>query len=225
MMYVPSTDDRGKDLLMWYLEDFLARTLVQQIQPEGVSKESDQGFGPKWPGSLARYDRASHSWRIPHFLPDEVSTLFSEAWPKWGTMHDGECWELTKPEHLISVKGFGLWRTPCSRDHHPSKLSGNPNRQKQIQLAHQVLNPKMWPTPTTNDCKPANKIEVLEYRQKKRRTTVQRLRAAATEPNQIGGSLNPTWVEWLMGWPLGWTDLKPLETDKFRLWLNLHGKF
>jgi hypothetical protein len=31
---------------------------------------------------------------------------------------------------------------------------------------------------------------------------------------QIGGSLNPTWVEWLMGWPLGWTDLKPLEMDK-----------
>ncbi len=31
---------------------------------------------------------------------------------------------------------------------------------------------------------------------------------------QIGGSLNPTWVEWLMGWPLGWTDLKPLATAK-----------
>lgn len=29
-----------------------------------------------------------------------------------------------------------------------------------------------------------------------------------------GGSLNPTWVEWLMGFPLGWTDLKPLETDR-----------
>jgi DNA (cytosine-5)-methyltransferase 1 len=29
-----------------------------------------------------------------------------------------------------------------------------------------------------------------------------------------GGKLNPTWVEWLMGWPLEWTDLKPLATDK-----------
>ena len=28
------------------------------------------------------------------------------------------------------------------------------------------------------------------------------------------GVLNPVWVEWLMGWPLGWTDLKPLETAK-----------
>lgn len=29
---------------------------------------------------------------------------------------------------------------------------------------------------------------------------------------QIGGALNPTWVEWLMGFPLGWTDLAVLET-------------
>ena len=42
---------------------------------------------------------------------------------------------------------------------------------------------------------------------------------------QIGGSLNPTWVEWLMGWPLGWTDLKPLETDKYQQWLHSHGGF
>jgi DNA (cytosine-5)-methyltransferase 1 len=37
------------------------------------------------------------------------------------------------------------------------------------------------------------------------------------------GSLNPTWVEWLMGWPLGWTDLKPLETDKFHFVQQQHG--
>ena len=39
-----------------------------------------------------------------------------------------------------------------------------------------------------------------------------------------GGQLNPTWVEWLMGWPLEWTDLKPLATDKFPQWLRSHGK-
>ena len=40
-----------------------------------------------------------------------------------------------------------------------------------------------------------------------------------------GGHLNPTWVEWLMGWPVGWTDLKPLETDKFQLWQQQHGGY
>jgi hypothetical protein len=38
-----------------------------------------------------------------------------------------------------------------------------------------------------------------------------------------GGPLNPMWVEWLMGWPLGWTDLELLATDKFQQWLQLHG--
>tara|TARA_R110002126_G_scaffold78656_1_gene195787 strand:+ start:780 stop:1562 length:783 start_codon:yes stop_codon:yes gene_type:complete len=28
-----------------------------------------------------------------------------------------------------------------------------------------------------------------------------------------GGRLNPTWVEWLMGFPTGWTDLKDSETQ------------
>jgi hypothetical protein len=32
----------------------------------------------------------------------------------------------------------------------------------------------------------------------------------------IGGSLNPPWVEWLMGWPVGWTDCDALVTDKCR---------
>ncbi len=26
------------------------------------------------------------------------------------------------------------------------------------------------------------------------------------------GSLNPEWVEWLMGFPIGWTDCGPSET-------------
>lgn len=37
----------------------------------------------------------------------------------------------------------------------------------------------------------------------------------------VGGALNPPWVEWLMGWPIGWTDLKPLGMGKFRSWLQL----
>jgi hypothetical protein len=48
--------------------------------------------------------------------------------------------------------------------------------------------------------------------QLKEKTTIEEARLMGAGN---GGKLNPEWVEWLMGWPLGWTDLKPLETDKF----------
>jgi hypothetical protein len=37
-------------------------------------------------------------------------------------------------------------------------------------------------------------------------------KVASVEPSAIGGKLNPTWVEWLMGFPTEWTDLKDSET-------------
>jgi hypothetical protein len=65
----------------------------------------------------------------------------------------------------------------------------------------------------------------------------QRIHARDAKENQMqmlrrdhrlanGGILNPEWVEWLMGWPIGWTqetNLPPLAMDKFRQWLRSHG--
>jgi len=44
---------------------------------------------------------------------------------------------------------------------------------------------------------------------------------------ESGKSLRGGWtreqVEWLMGWPLGWTDCAASATDKFRQWCASHG--
>jgi hypothetical protein len=40
-------------------------------------------------------------------------------------------------------------------------------------------------------------------------------RKTPTLATHVGGKIHPEFTEWMMGWPLGWTDLKPLETDKF----------
>lgn len=37
-----------------------------------------------------------------------------------------------------------------------------------------------------------------------------------------GLSPNPEFVEWMMGWPIGWTGLNPLETAKFQEWQQQH---
>lgn len=40
----------------------------------------------------------------------------------------------------------------------------------------------------------------------------------------VFGKATPTNQEWLMGWPIGWSDLAPLEMDKFQSWLQQHGR-
>ena len=42
----------------------------------------------------------------------------------------------------------------------------------------------------------------------------------------LGGKPNPDYAEWMMGWPIGWTNvIKPLGMDKFQEWLRQHGDF
>ena len=43
-----------------------------------------------------------------------------------------------------------------------------------------------------------------------------------TLPWVLGGLLNPTWCEWFMGFPQGWTEFAPLEMRRFREWQQQH---
>ena len=54
--------------------------------------------------------------------------------------------------------------------------------------------PRRFPTPTARDCKAG----VDGYRAARREGT-------PPLSDAIGGQLSPTWVEWLMGYPLGWS--------------------
>ena len=40
---------------------------------------------------------------------------------------------------------------------------------------------------------------------------------------RLGGPPHPEYLEWMMGWPIGWTELSPLEMDGYQEWLDLHG--
>ena len=70
---------------------------------------------------------------------------------------------------------------------------------------------KMWPTPAARDWKGANGYErTKEKLENGERAQMGQLPNAVMmqEGKQISGSLNPQWVEWLMGYPEGWTDLE-----------------
>ena len=76
----------------------------------------------------------------------------------------------------------------------------------------------MWPTPSAQQQQGGVQglVGGSGHREKMKK---------AGHHEMLTGSLNPNWVEWLMGWPVGWTDLKPLETDRFQQWRNSHGKY
>jgi hypothetical protein len=60
----------------------------------------------------------------------------------------------------------------------------------------------LWPTPTSRDYKDGKAPRI---RYGKRQTD--------TLGRAVGGKLNPQWVEWLMGFPVGWTDLEDSATQ------------
>ena len=108
-------------------------------------------------------------------------------------------WRATRPERNTGEKESFLWRTPdahCDRGFR--KRETFEDRQKRgmpLQLNDQVAH--MLPTPVAHD---AQNVSAAGY---KRHTPP--LGCVA------GGSLNPAWIEWLMGFPIGWTDLEHSE--------------
>lgn len=101
------TEDHGEALLTWCLEASHAKTSAAPERERGWTVNA-QGFGVKCLGLLAKLDPASSSWKIPQcsLLEDSESSL--ETWPRWGSMHAGECWELTTLAARTAVKGSGL---------------------------------------------------------------------------------------------------------------------
>lgn len=117
----------------------------------------------------------------------------------------------TAPSHLLfqlapsmprtDATESGLWPTAQAWDgkRGPRKPDG-----KRGMALSDLAAPQMWPTPTTRDYKGGRKPETLA---ESGRGKTNSLNDAVTVRDQHG-SLNPTWVEWLMGFPEGWTDLK-----------------
>jgi hypothetical protein len=275
MTFAPLTDIHGEGLSMSSVVDFHVRTLVQQERGQ-VLTEKEVECGEKWRGSFVKYDQDSSLWRTHQCSLLGDLEPFSEIWPQWGLMRNGECWEQTTLAQTIKGTESGSeqnkWATPTTMDKMPPKSAqalhkeatqARPGRSKPANLRDQVSNMKNWPTPATKGYGHAaegmvgNLIEKIQqgvitkleaeqmlslpklenHRTWKKKFPTPQLsdykdRGNMSNPSiqrraekgkqmtlsmvahPTSGQLNPMWVEWLMGWPLGWTDLKPLEMDK-----------
>jgi len=136
-------------------------------------KESDQDYGLKWQGLLAKFDRDSYSLKTAQIslitgLHESCAIL-----PRWGLMLNGELYPQPIPEQIINAKESGLLPTPMASDNKDRGNITNPSIQRRIRIGKQVGLSMLF----------------------------------AKEPC-------PSCVEAIMGWPIQWSALQPLVTDK-----------
>ena len=75
----------------------------------GVLLEAKVQCGNTWQESLAKYSPNTLSWKTAQCSLLEDSEQFSETWPRWGLMQNGECWAQTTPNYLTEENEFGSW--------------------------------------------------------------------------------------------------------------------
>ena len=131
-------------------------------------------------------------------------------------------------------------KTPEAHMRMKARMKGGP-RQKPTSLTVMVkgVEQGMWPTPTATNTKAVHMRGADKGKQRKPRSYLATPQARDYFPphtpeyiaakraqghgmsnlnDQIGGQLNPTWVEWLMNWPLGWTSLEPMKHENWKHW-------
>jgi hypothetical protein len=149
------------------------------------------------------------AYRLPPLAPliDETESGYWPTPDVRGFTNDGSLEMLRKKvpnrdewSAMAFRKGSGakqrLWPTPnASKAANDVTLTkSGDGRTKPNKLGWAVA---LWPTPVSDD---------TGWRRNKYPQGGTALSTA------IGGCLNPTWVEWLMGYPAGWTDLGASET-------------
>lgn len=220
----------------YYQEDFLASHSVQPGSDEAKRMTVTSGrkclelyrrLDPV--GSLVRMLLASSHWR---------STKCFLTWKESATPAKRLLFRLVPSMPRTGETVVPFWPTVCASEARQGlQIRREGKKGSQISLSTAV---RLWPTPSASDCgrTAINPIltsnGTIRHRNKKGGQSYARLDAVAAmfptptarcsqspcehgEGGQdlatsVGGQLNPAWVEWLMGFPPGWTDLSASET-------------
>lgn len=180
-------------------EDSRAKTLALPERAQ-ASPEADRDCGQSTRASFARFNPDTSSWKTSQRCLVEGWAEFSQTWPRAGMMLSGIAYRLPPSAPLTGVIGCSWLPTPTASAFTQNKSLGA-NAKVRLSL-HGMAKKGLWPTPTARDHKDSgNQAKLAKYAHKKR------LGCSVAASNPHGrGSLNPTWVEWLMGFPIGWTD-------------------
>lgn len=172
---------------------------MPEAGPDWQVSEADSGTN--MPASLASWDRDSLQWRTSQRSLIEGLMPFAGPFPTWGLMRSGELYQRAPLVPRNTGNVFFCWPTP-------NAMSGTLLRQRE-----------------TPACFASHRRRHADKGQRKQLTLEVAVKAFPTGPipwtqeemirhilsTPLGsmrehGETNPTWCEWLMGFPMGWTD-------------------
>jgi hypothetical protein len=174
-------------------EDFPVRTSRLPADAQAW-KEREAASGPKSSDFIAKYDRESSSWRTSQgcllaLVNNRADGLaeYSETWPRAGVMRNGTASRLPLSALHILATGFGFWPTP-NKSNGFAPFSMLTMRRKLSGLT-----------------RPSGAKMGFDLKWEPRAV-----------PYLVDGWINPILSEWLMGFPIGHTDLVPAATPSSR---------
>ena len=204
MILQHSTGDPGMDVWILSMAGFPARTsrLPEKVQVFG---ESVQDCFSKSSGSFAKYNPDTSSWRTFQLCLDGEWELYSESFPRAGMMRCGTVCRRVPWVPLTGGTGSGYLPSPSVCGNYNRKGVSKTSGDGLATAVRMLLTPQALVINLKDGYKRDHSIASLqEYLSGKNR----------------GLRLQPAFVAWLMGYPIGWTDLKPLETQLFHKWLE-----
>jgi len=185
MTLPPSTEPHGEDESMSLPEASHAKT---SALPEKARASTADGaaFGGTCTGSFAILDRDGSGWRTAQRSLNGGWIEFCGRWPKSGTMRSGACSARDMSEHLTDATASGSslpTPTPTANLYETKNLQGLLDRRERCKIAN----------------KNGNGFGL---------TLAQHVAVHMTNYDPAM-RLNAEWVEELMGWPRGWTEVPP----------------
>lgn len=211
-----------------------SRSVSQESRKQPQTKEICGRLRSK---PFALLDPDTHCWKTSQGSLLSLMGISEPSFvdfPKQGMMRDGQCWERTTLAPHTKGTGCGLWLGtprateavrsekfkkgrapspeefvklwPTPRNRMTGKVHPNRSTDKFNNL-ESVISREMWPTPKANIVHPVihdGNREKLANRNKAN------LEEVVAKTPKATGQLNPDWVEWLQGWPIGWSSLEQI---------------
>ena len=149
-------------------------------------------------------------------------TPSSKIWKKKVTIGKRILFRLSQSALHTKEKGSGLLPTPQASDYRERGNLSNPCIQRRIAMGRQVMLSMILTTPNVDIQKVMatplasqshKPIRALAPSEANGSHGIQIPASIGQQyPQAIGKKINPQFLEWMMGYPMGWTEIKPSET-------------